>query len=144
MKLSKDITMFNDELSIPFLEDEPNAKFLLETNLQSGGVPILVFYNEKPHPRGSNYAGFFVKTNFRGESVAYIMDAIAVEDIEFVGLEEDGVVYHSRYQHDYRSTPKGAAIDGGQLGCTRVRGYADGSFPKSVSFRIKAGEVIFA
>ena len=139
MQLSKDITILSQE-AIAFLEDKLNAKFLLETNLQSGGQPILVFYNEKPHPRGSNYAGFFMK-----KGLPYIMDAIAVEDIEFVGIEEDGIVYYSRYQHDYRSTPKGAAIDGGQLNQHyRTIGYVDSGFPKAVSFRIKAGEIIFA
>lgn len=139
MQLSKDITIFRDEISIPFLEDKLNAKFLLETNLQSGGQPILVFYNEKPHPRGSNYAGFYMR-----DGIPYIMDAIKVESIEFVGIEEDGIVYHSRYAHDFRSTPKGAAIDGGQLGCTRILGYANAGFPKSVGFTIKAGEINFA
>ena len=138
MQLSKDITVLSAE-AIPFLEEKLNAKFLLETNLQAYGNPVLVFYSEVAHTRGSNYAGFYMR-----DGIPYIIDAIKVESIEFVGIEEDGIVYHSRYGHDFRSTPKGAAIDGGQLGSNRTIGYANAGFPKSVSFTIKAGEIIFA
>lgn len=109
MQLSKDITVLSAE-AIPFLEEKLNAKFLLETNLQAYGNPVLVFYSGVAHPRGSNYAGFYMR-----DGIPYIMDAIKVESIEFVGIEEDGIVYHSRYAYDFRSTPKGAVIDGGAV-----------------------------
>lgn len=74
-------------------------------------TPVDVFYVANPdRDKGhSNYFGMFTRAD-----TLYICDAHSCFSENITGIVEDGMVYVSRYRHDYVVTPSGFSIDGGR------------------------------
>lgn len=96
--------------------------------------PLDVFYVKEPDTdKGhTNYFGLIL--NPLTDQVM-ITDASSCFNDPITGMVEDGIVYASRYRHDYVQTPSGSSIDGGRdytkttLPCDLVRiEVIDGEF----------------
>jgi len=74
-------------------------------------TPLDVFYVQNPDTsKGhSNYFGMFTRND-----QVYITNALSCFSEPMTGIVENGVVYVSRYRHDYVVTPTGVSIDGGR------------------------------
>jgi len=72
------------ELWVTNVESIKNAKFLGVFPF-SGRYDIeqFVFWNDTPHPRGSNYFSIYQMYNMEAKLQSYITNAIAVEGREF-------------------------------------------------------------
>lgn len=75
--------------------------------------PLDVFYVEEPDTdKGhTNYFGLIVDSL---TNEVMITDASSCFEDPITGIVEDGIVYVSRYRHDYVQTPSGGSIDGGR------------------------------
>ena len=75
--------------------------------------PLDVFYVEEPDTdKGhTNYFGLLLDPM---SDQIMICDASSCFNQPMTGIVEDGVVYASRYRHDYVQTPSGGSIDGGR------------------------------
>lgn len=78
-------------------------------------VPVEVFYQPNPDiSKGhSHYFGLFVSDITVPEKVM-ITNAESAFSGQINGIVEDGIVYVSRYRHDFTRTPSGNSIDGGR------------------------------
>lgn len=75
--------------------------------------PLDVFYVEEPDTdKGhTNYFGLILDPL---SNQVMICDASSCFQEAITGIVEDGVVYVSRYRHDFVQTPSGSSIDGGR------------------------------
>ncbi len=75
-------------------------------------APVDVFYVADPDiSKGHvHYLGLFVTPS----GMAYKTDASSFKGQDFIGILEDGIVYISKFRHDFIETPKGKIIDGGR------------------------------
>jgi hypothetical protein len=93
------------------VEELKNAKWLLDT--EHKGVPVSVFWQDVPHPKGSNFFALYYY-DAGGVDTLMIIDGafITKQKIKAVMLLNGDVIY-SRYRHDYFEH-RGIAIDGGR------------------------------
>lgn len=98
------------------IEKHYNAKYLgywcIRDNIGNwSDVPVEVFYQPNPDiSKGhSHYFGLFVLWDN-----VMITNAESAFSSEITGIVEDGIVYVSRYRHDFTRTPSGNNIDGGR------------------------------
>jgi hypothetical protein len=108
-------------LDIAKVEKYYNAKYVCETTIKGStgwlNSPVLIFYNEVPHPQGSNYmALFYAPISTDGKTALSVTDGISATTEEFVGVVADnGDIIYSRWRHDYRTSPDGSVwCDGGR------------------------------
>jgi len=108
-------TLFSEE-SLSRVEKSYNCKYVFETSPFDRSKTRLcqtmaVFYNETPHPDGSNYMGVFFRS---GEM--FVTDALPhIADYYNCVEAENGQIIYSRHRHDYReSDDESVTIDGGQ------------------------------
>lgn len=101
----------NTRFSIEAIERLKNARFLGVFPIKGGNFPFLVFYQEEPHTRGSNYFAVYLPPF---SDTPYITDAKEVEGRYHPAfISKDGVnVVYSAYRHDFQSD-QGDTIDGG-------------------------------
>lgn len=115
MIINKDSILFTPE-QIEKIEKHFNARYICETCLKNTignwiNQPCAVFWTDTPHPQGSNYFALYI--GGMGDTLM-IANGITATQEEFTGIvAEDGVVYYSRYRHDFRNIP-GGFIDGGR------------------------------
>lgn len=115
-KLFLDEPIFKPE-TIKKIEEHYSANYLLDLCVKNNKdvwseIPIAIFYNKNPNitEGHSNYFGIFLRDN-----QTIICNAKSVADVDWYGVIDDNdMVYLSRYRHDYRETPEGYFIDGGQ------------------------------
>lgn len=114
MKINTDCIILKDD-NKPRIEERMNAKFVCETciknqNGQWVNQPFCIFYTEQPHPQGSNYFAVYYDRDMN----VMICDGITATEGEFQGVVgTDGIIYYSRYRHDFRNIP-GGFVDGGR------------------------------
>lgn len=120
MKVNTDCS-FLTKKQIKTLESIRKFKYVMETQIKNSkgewiNQPMAIFYNEKKHPQGSNYAALFTEKDPETNGVnLFIADGLsAVDGVVFQGLEAEGEVVYSRYRHDYREVKNGAFVDGGR------------------------------
>ena len=110
---------FLSEKQIEKIEEYYNAKYVFESQLKLRGgdwsdFSAAVFYNEIPHPKGSNWFGIW-----QGGGKYMISDAISATQEPFFGLLADnGDVVYSRYPHDDHVRDNGEFFIGGGRGKT--------------------------
>lgn len=108
--------------SIDTIEKQYNCKFVTEWNLKSKEGkwldPVLIFWNDTAHPRGSNWMGLYKK----GEAW-YVCDGITASQNPINCMVSNSKqVLFSKYRHDFRSShDKSVTVDGGRE-YTRVLG----------------------
>lgn len=115
-KLFLDKPNFKPE-TIKKIEEHYSAKYLLDLCVKNSKDiwsenPISIFYNPIPDIEAghSHYFGIFIRG---GQTI--ICNAQSVADVDWYGvIDDNGIVYLSRYRHDYRETQEGYFIDGGQ------------------------------
>jgi hypothetical protein len=95
--------------------------------------PYHIFYNETPHPRGSNY--YAIGYN---KDKLVITNGISIESMAIDGFVEDGVFYYSAYRHDC-VTIGNMMIDGG-----RDYSRMAGDLSKFYTMTVYNGECKFA
>lgn len=105
------------EVDIKKVEKKYKAKYVFESPLCINGCwnddPSLIFYNETPHPEGSNY--FAISRKSGGDYV--ISNGLsAVDGVEIRAVRAvDGDIIYSRCRHDYRTSDDGSvSVDGGR------------------------------
>lgn len=100
--------------------------------------PVAVFYVKNPDTtkNHSHYFGLFI--DYVDQSLK-ICNAESAFSEPMVGIEEDGIVYVSRYRHDFVTTPSGSTIDGGRDG-TYMGGSTIGS---TLSVTVEGSNFIF-
>ena len=106
---------------IKLIEEKYNARYVCETCFKSINgewinQPFTIFWQDKPHPRGSNYfALYFKQSRPNDDMTLMITDGKPVEEQTIAGYKcEDGTIIYSRYRHDYRSHFGNEFIDGGR------------------------------
>lgn len=134
---------FANESYIHAICTQYNAKYLgswciKDKNGNWSERPVEVFYQSNPDKsKGhTNYFGIFI-TSY---NQVMICNAESAFSESITGILEDGLVYVSRYRHDYVGTPKGSVIDGGR-DYTRVPSLADDS--KFVEVQVIDGNFCF-
>lgn len=98
------------------VEELRNCKYVFESCLRSTGgtwcnFPAAIFYNETPHPQGSNYMALY-----EDAGSFYVADGISATE-PFTGLQVGDQIIYSRYRHDYRmigDVDEDIFIDGGR------------------------------
>lgn len=137
MNVDLSLSKYWDWIDIKNFEEKYKVKFVCESSIKSNNgwrdASSLIFYNEIPHPKGSNYMAFsydYIKDEY------VISDGISVADIEIYGVVADnGDVIYSRFRHDYRFTKDNSAwIDGG-------RDYTRSCAGRSVTLMIIDGQL---
>ena len=113
MKIDRESCNFNKE-AITKIEEIRNATYICDTQVKAknGGWAdpcVSIFYQETPHPEGSNYFGLY----YDGDNNLMVCNALSATLEPFTGVEVNGVIYFSRYRHDFREVG-GVAIDGGR------------------------------
>jgi hypothetical protein len=80
--------------------------------------PMLIFWNDIPHPQGSNWMALFSSS---GDW--YVRDGITASQLPIdCVVSNDKQVLFSKFRHDFRTSEDGSvSIDGGR-GYTRVLG----------------------
>lgn len=115
-------------------KDGVPVKYVCTTDLSLNGVVLDIFYRDTPHPEfGNRYFGI----GHDGIS-AIITNADDIENHVIHCIEDEGILYYSRYRHDFVSTPNGYAIDGGR-DYTKTVGNETG-MPKRKSVIVRDGE----
>ena len=113
MRILTDCSFLSEE-QIEKIEEYYNAKYVFESQLKlrSGNwsdFSAAVFYNEIPHPKGSNWFGIW-----RDGSKYMISDAISAVEEPFFGLlADDGDVVYSRHPQDDNMRDNGEFFIGG-------------------------------
>lgn len=109
MKLIREPYVLTKE-GVKKVEELKNAKWLLDT--EHKGVPVSVFWQEVPHPEGSNFFALYYSNGGLGPLM--ITDGAFILDQEIQGLMlPNGDVIYSRHRHDYFQRGD-VAIDGGR------------------------------
>jgi hypothetical protein len=107
--------------SIEKYEKARNCRYVCEWNVKQGNKildPMLIFWNDIPHPQGSNWMALF-----SSDGDWYVRDGITASQlpIECV-VSNDKQVLFSKSRHDFRSSEDGSvSVDGGR-DYTRVLG----------------------
>jgi hypothetical protein len=104
---------------ISAIEKRYDAKYILESCIKNRDklwtdFPWAIFYNETPHPQGSNYFAIAPSNNPEKYIIA---NAICLTERPIMGIfdEENDIIIFSRFRHDYRTSPSGKYfIDGGR------------------------------
>lgn len=102
--------------AIQLIEMKYNATYVCDTCIKTknewANRPFAVFYNETPHPRGSNWFAFYYDGN--GYSIT---DAITATEpfsaILIKGIDNEDVIVYSRYRHDMQIY-QDMTVDGGR------------------------------
>ena len=83
------------------------------TKLGETGIVGSVFYDPNPdlYKGHSYYPTIFYDYVYES---TIITDGTLTVKTPFNGIEENGIVYASKYRHDYVKTPSGLFIDGGR------------------------------
>ena len=117
MKINNDSSWL-DPGQIANVEKIRQAKYVCESPIRGKGgswvnIPCAIFYNEEPHPEGSNYFALY-KYPLSGQ--LYITNGISALEGSIIGaVADDGEIIYSRYRHDYRTSNDGSVtIDGGR------------------------------
>ena len=126
-------------LNIPMVESKYKATYIGEFALRSkeGGwasQPVSIFYQEEPHPEGSNYFGLFLSP-LTGNVM--ITNGIAATEHIWTGLKvSEGRVIYSAYRHDFHKDPESELfIDGGP-------DYLHTNGTEFVSFKIDKDDLV--
>lgn len=101
--------------SIAKIEEMKDCKYVCDLPLRSaeGGwvnAPAAIFYNEEPHPDGSNYFGIMQDVLISDQFL--ITDAVKSVENPFSGLKTPHGVMFSTYRYDYYSDGE-YMVDGG-------------------------------
>jgi hypothetical protein len=126
------------EKGVKAVEEQRDAKYIGywagKTKMDTWGEkPLDVFYQAEPEEGFSNYFGLVVK-----DDKVLITDALSCFQEPMIGIEENDVVYVSRFRHDYVQTPSGKIIDGGR---DYIKSDVD---PQSmITVTLQDGEFIF-
>lgn len=98
------------------IEKLRNCRYVCEWNTldNQGNVnesPMLIFWNDTPHPQGSNWMALFSQS---GEW--YVRDGITASRMPILAyVSDDGQAVFSKYRHDFRSSRDGTiTVDGGR------------------------------
>lgn len=116
MKIDKSSSLFKSH-HIAAIEEHYSAKYVCETCVKNKmgnwiNQPMALFWTEKAHPEGSNY--FVIYWGGMDANTLMVSNGITALDEPIQGvLASDGVVYYSKYRHDFRNIP-GGFIDGGR------------------------------
>lgn len=102
------------------VEEQYDAKYIGQFCLKNRDGNFVndgafVFYQKKPHPRGSNYFAIIHRPTIPELGLiggVYITNAISVTEREWFGALVGKEVVYSAYRHDYQSH-NGAIADGG-------------------------------
>lgn len=109
--------------SIDKIEEHYNAKYVCETSFGKRHYPVTIFYQEEPHPRGSNWFGLFYDYSFPiVNPTLMVCNALKATELVIDAIECNGMLYYSRYGHDFVQTNCGAI--GGGRDYTRLVGYS--------------------
>lgn len=134
---------FNDETYIRAIANQYKAKYMGSWcikdkvgNWSENAVEVFYQLNPDKSKGHSHYFGIFI--NLYNQIMICNAESAFSEPI--IGILEDGLVYVSRYRHNYVSTPKGSVIDGGR-DYTRVPSLADDS--KFVEVQVIDGNFCF-
>jgi hypothetical protein len=119
MRVNRDSVLFNPN-QILSIEGTLGGRYVCETCLKGphGWInqPFALFWQDVPHPQGSNYFAMYYKwMGGAFDNLALmITDGISAAQDSFSGVSHnDGEIYFSRYRHDYREIP-GGFVDGGR------------------------------
>lgn len=117
-----DVMGFN-ATQIGMVEQEYNCRYVCEWNTinkadKTNDSPIALFWQEVPHPRGSNWMGMFLK----GKEV-YVCDGESASRLPIMGyVSNSNQVLFSKHRHDFRQSNDGSVtVDGGRE-YTRILG----------------------
>lgn len=141
MELHKCTPFYFDKETATRIALQYNAKYLGPWSIKDNSGnwtrnPVEVFYQPNPDfSKGhSNYFGIFYKP-IRDQLM--ICNAESAFSAPMLGILENGIVYISKYRHDFMKTPEGKIIDGGRdyLHCS--------AFASLVEVTVKDGEFIF-
>lgn len=113
------------QIDIDDIQKHYNAKYVFESPLfiddRWEDEPSLIFYNQIPHPTGSNYFAIRKMSEARTPRHFITNGISAVQDqqgnpIEIAGiLANNGDVIYSHCRHDFRKSDDGSVmIDGGR------------------------------
>lgn len=106
-----------DEDQIKAFEEAKDAKYIFETCIKDkhgswANDLFAIFYQETPHPRGSNYFALYYDYATHKLMIA---DGISATEPFTGAVAKNGDIIFSRYRHDMRSSPdKSVIIDGGR------------------------------
>ena len=119
MKINLELSPFwHGYIDVAKVEKRYNCKFVCETPIKDGEgwreLPSLIFYNEVPHPQGSNYMALSVRMGYDGKTDMVVSDGISATMYNIKGIIDGDEVIYSRYRHDYRVGKTGVWIDGGR------------------------------
>lgn len=113
--------------------EEPDWVYIgqweIVTKLGETGIVGSVFYDPNPdlNKGHSYYPTIFYDYVYES---TIITDGTLTVKTPFNGIEENGIVYASKYRHDYVKTPSGLFIDGGR---DYIRSNADPKLIKQYS-----------
>jgi hypothetical protein len=117
-----------DDDGIEKVEKLRNCRFVTEwTTLDSRGnaidQPVLIFWNDTPHPQGSNWMGLFRDYH---NGAWYVKDGITASQlpIQCVVSNDKEVLFSKNSHHFNESVDKSVAIDGGR-DYTRIIGNVE-------------------
>ena len=110
-----------DETKIAKIEKLRNCRYVCEWNVKQDGKvhhePMLIFWNDTPHPQGSNWMALFYYNDW------FVRDGITASQLPIkCVVSNDKQVLFSKSRHDFRSSKDGSvSVDGGR-DYTRVLG----------------------
>ena len=97
----------------------------LDSRGQAQEKPVMLFWNDTPHPQGSSWMGLF-----RANGDWYVKDGITASQLPIrCAVSNDKQVLFSKSRHDFRSSKDGSVtVDGGRdytrmlgnINCERV------------------------
>lgn len=104
-------------INVPNVEKHYGCRYVCEWNTisKAGKVnnsPVALFWQEVPHPEGSNWMGVFLNS----DSNPYVMDGQSASRLPIRGyVSQEGQVLFSKYRHDFRQSNDGSVtVDGGR------------------------------
>lgn len=103
------------------IEKHYNCRYVCEWNTVTkqnkiAESVIALFYQEVPHPQGSNWMGMFLGPDLGKDLRPYVMDGISASRLPIQGyVSNDGQVLFSKHRHDFRQSNDGSVtVDGGR------------------------------
>ena len=100
------------------VEESKSCRYVCEWNtLDSNGKinenPVMIFWNDVPHPQGSNWMALFRGGGHLGW---FVRDGISASRLPILAyLSDDGEAVFSKHRHDYRrSRDSSISVDGGR------------------------------
>lgn len=116
-------------------KDGVPIKYVCTSALGGESQSMDIFYRNTPHPEfGNRYFGLFYSAAYDGLA---IINADAIEDVEFGMKQVNGKWHYSQHRHDFYSVGP-VSIDGGRA---YFRVVGDMSLPTKF-FEIKDGEFV--